>query len=151
MSYALDGYRVGAVRYILKDEEQFAGALHECLSYIVKKQQEKMEDKAIDFPDKKIKLSVKKILYVESRLHKIVYYTQDENGRITDYSKYGKLDDALKELKPFGFVRTHQSYLVNMNFAENVKRYAVTLSGGVQVDISKKYYKEVEAEFIERG
>lgn len=27
-----------------------------------------MEDKAIDFPDKKIKLSVKKILYVESRL-----------------------------------------------------------------------------------
>ncbi|MCD7724417.1 MAG: hypothetical protein LUI12_02495 [Clostridiales bacterium] len=39
-----------------------------CDKLYKKKQQERMEDKAIDFPDKKIKLSVKKILYVESRL-----------------------------------------------------------------------------------
>lgn len=147
-SYVFDGYKVGAARYILKDEEQFPGALYECLSYILKKQQEKLEEKVIDFPDKKMKLSVMKILYVESKLHKVVYYAEDKNGEVTAYSKYGKLDDVVDVLKPFGFVRTHQSYLVNMNLAENVERYVVTLCGGVRVGISKKYYKETENQFI---
>lgn len=48
----------------------------------------------------------------------------------------------------FGFCRTHQSFLVNMKHVTGVERYQVTLENGTEINISKKYYKKVEAEYI---
>lgn len=37
-----------------------------------------------------------------------------------------------------------------MKYASRVERYKVTLENGTEVSISKKYYKDVEKEYIKR-
>ena len=39
---------------------------------------------------------------------------------------------------------------MNMKYAANVERYKVTMENGTEVSISKKYYKDVEKEYIRK-
>ena len=102
----------------------------------------------LEFMKGKIQIPVDHIMYVESRLHKIYYHVLSEDGIEKEYSKYGKLSDAQQELREYGFCRTHQSYLVNMEMVVDVQRYQATLEGGIWINISKKYYKDIETEFV---
>lgn len=65
-----------------------------------------------------------------------------------EYSRYDKLAAVEQELGRYGFCRTHQSFLVNMKYVTGVERYRMTLENGTEINISKKYYKSVEAEYI---
>ena len=61
---------------------------------------------------------------------------------------YDKLDNIEVTLKPYKFFRIHQSYLVNMNYIKDVTRYQASLFNGIELNISKKYYKKVLEEYI---
>lgn len=148
ITYALDGYKVGAVRYLLKEEESLENAMKECLDTITVHMKEEEAVCEFDFQSGKKKLPADAVLYVESRLHRVIYYVL-ENG-IKEYFRYDRLDEVEKELRQYGFFRVHQSFLVNMKYAKSVERYRVTLENGTEVSISKKYYKDVEKEYIRR-
>lgn len=148
ITYALDGYKVGAVRYLLKEEESLENAMKECLDTITAHMKEEEAVCEFDFQSGKKKLPADAVLYVESRLHRVIYYVL-ENG-IKEYFRYDRLDEVEKELRQYGFFRVHQSFLVNMKYAKSVERYRVTLENGTEVSISKKYYKDVEKEYIRR-
>lgn len=64
------------------------------------------------------------------------------------YTTYGKLDTLEEELAENGFIRIHQSYLVNKKYIENVKRYKVVLTNGVELSIPKVRYTYVKEQFI---
>ena len=70
--------------------------------------------------------------------------------RIREYYKYGRLDVVEQELRQYGFIRVHQSFLVNLKYVKNVQRYTVSLKDGLSVNISKRYYKDVEKEYIRK-
>ena len=53
-------------------------------------------------------------------------------------------------MEQYGFYRVHQSYLVNMKYVKNVERYEASLENGMTINISKRYYKDVEREYIKR-
>lgn len=148
ITYALDGYKVGAVRYLLKEEASLANALEECLDTITEQMKEEEAVCEFEFQNGKKRIPADAVLYVESRLHRVIYFVM-ENG-IKEYARYDRLDEVEKELQQYGFSRVHQSFLVNMKYAKNVERYRVTLENGTEVSISKKYYKAVEKEYIRR-
>ena len=148
ITYALDGYKVGAVRYLLKEEAGLKNALRECLDTITEHMKEEKAVCEFEFQNRKKKVPVDAVCYVESRLHRVIYFVM-ENG-IKEYSRYDRLNEVEKELRQYGFCRVHQSFLVNMKYAKDVERYRVTLENGTEVSISKKYYKDVEKEYIRR-
>lgn len=64
------------------------------------------------------------------------------------YTKYGTLNELEAEFAGTGFVRVHQSFLVNMLHIEKLERYEVVLNTGLRLGIPRKRYNQVEKAFI---
>ena len=146
ITYALEGYKVNAVRYLLKEDAGLESALKECLdarAALMDYAEVKCE---IDFQGGSKSIPVDSILYVESRLHKVIFFVMEDG--VKEYYKYGRLDEVEPELRQYGFFRVHQSFLVNMRLVQSVERYVARLKNGTEVSISKKYYRETEMEYI---
>lgn len=146
ITYVLEGYKVNAVRYLLKEDDSLESSLKECLDVITDRINCGEITCRADGPDGKKMLRLDSILYVESRLHKVIFFVMEDGVR--EYTRYGKLDEVEAELRQYGFCRTHQSFLVNMKYVRGVERYRVTLQNGMEINVSKKYYKSVETEYI---
>lgn len=148
ITYALEGYKVGAARYLLKEENSLENSLKECLDTITERWQEEEAVCEFEFQGGKKRMKADAVLYAESRLHKVHFYVTEDG--VKEYSRYDRLDTVEKELRQYGFCRVHQSFLVNMKHVKSVERYKATLENGAEVSISKKYYKGVEKEYIRR-
>ena len=61
---------------------------------------------------------------------------------------YGNLSDLEKRLKEYGFCRVHKSFLVNMQFAESIRRYWLTLVNGQEIPIPKDKFQWVRKEYM---
>ena len=119
VNYALDGYKVKASRFLLKDDlEQ---TLPECLDDILR------EDD---------------IIYIETSRHKNVFYTAGET-----YSIYKKMDELEVELAGMGFVRIHQSFLINMRYIGKLGSYVMVLTTGKEISVPKSRYPEVKRQY----
>lgn len=145
-NYLLDGYKVDAVRYILKKSESLVESVYECMDAIQDKMNYKVIWKEYNFNEGHKKVSLEHLLYIESELHKLKFYIQEEE--LAEYTLYQTLDAIDEELAENDFVRIHQSFLVNMKCIRNVKRYTVTLNNGIQLNIPKARYKYVDELFV---
>ena len=109
-AYALESYDVYAYRYLVKplDGKKTAALLRRFL-------QEEYEGNQKTLLLKKgcrgRRIAYREIEYIESRRNVLLVFL--ENGE--EYRVYAKLDDVEKELKGHGFLRCHQSFIVNMN------------------------------------
>lgn len=107
------------------------------MNYVVKK-------KVFNFSKGTKNVSLERLLYIESRLHKLEFYIMED--RLNKYSLYGVLNDMEKELEGNDFLRIHQSYLVNMKHIVKVSRFEVLLSNGVKLEmISCKIFFETHS------
>ena len=145
ITYALEGYKVNAFRYLLKDDEYLENKISECIETVISNMNYKEVQYIFKFLEGKKKIILDNIFYVESNLHKLKFnvFKNKENR----YSMYEKLDIIEELLKKHGFCRIHKSYLVNLKYIENIKRYQVTLSNGNILNIAKPRYKTVEYEY----
>lgn len=146
INYTLEGYKVDAIRYILKNNVNFSELVFECMDAISMKMNYVVKIKNFNFNEGTIHVSLERLLYIESRLHKLEFYIMED--RLNKYSLYGTLNDMEKELADNAFVRIHQSYLVNMKHITKVSRYEALLSNGVKLEIPKVRYKHVEETYV---
>lgn len=143
IKYALDGYKVNAVRYIMKDT--LDAAISECMDAILQKMQ--LRQISFSFIEGEKKLYTDNLLYVESKKHKSVFYYQEE--QLTKYQIYEKLDNIEKVLNGAGFLRIHKSYLVNMRHIRKISNYIAELSTGEELPIPRIRYQAVKQKFVE--
>lgn len=146
IKYSLEGYKVGATRYLLKDSETLGDTLKECMDYIMEKRAYKSATKIFKFCEGNKEIFVKDILYVESRLHRVEYHISGNADNI--YTQYSKLDEVERILEGCGFIRIHQSYLVNPAHIKSMKRYQVVMTSGDILSIPKDRYLGVEEAFV---
>jgi len=146
--YLPEGYKVDAHRYLLKNSDRFDESFNECMESVIAKIQ--MEETKIDIDVKGGELTVapSKILYAESNVHKVTLYVLDQSGAIREYYTYDRLDNVQDKLERYGFMRIHQSYLINGDHLRKVYRYKAELTKGVELPISKKYFNDIEAFYI---
>ena len=130
ITYALEGYKVDAVRYLIKDHESLENEENEM---------------TFDFQEGKTTISLENLIYVESNLHRLVFYMAGEDA--VHYTIYTKLDDVAESLQNKGFCRIHKSYLVNLKYVESVERYRAVLSNGKSLAISKARFLDTRNEF----
>lgn len=89
-------------------------------------------------------LAPEEILYIETSRHKNIFYTADRT-----YSIYRKLDEIGAELEGLGFLRCHQSFLVNMRYIQKISSYVITLTNGQELSVPKARYREVKRRYAE--
>lgn len=150
LDYSIEGYKVNAIRYILKSSRNFELSMKECMDAIVNKmyRDRKNEFMTFRFMESEKSLRVNDIIYLESNLHMIIYYVND--GKYVKYHQKGKLNEKEKILREFGFVRIHQSFLVNMKHILDIKGNRVNLDTGAQLTIPRskyRYVREIYAEY----
>ena len=145
IKYSPEGYKYNAIRYIMKDDE-LKESLHECLETIVKRIDHKAPVKLFSFREGSKSINLDKLMYIESMLHVLEFHVAGkENER---YSMYGKLNDIYKGLKDYGFVRIHQSYLVNLKYITKLRLYRLNLENGEELSVSRSHYKETKNAYI---
>ncbi len=99
-----------------------------------------------DFKEGRKEIVLDRLLYIESNLHRLEFHVMEDDETVyTMYEILNVMDDMLSEN---GFIRTHQSYLVNVKCIKNVARYKVILTNGVELPIPKARYTEVKKKFI---
>lgn len=86
------------------------------------------------------RIKYRDIIYFESRKRIINVITKDE-----DYQFYGKLNDIEKMIseKHTGFLRIHQSYLINLQYVKRMAYSYIELDNGEVLSISDERQKKV--------
>lgn len=141
--YVFDGYRVGAINYLLKPVSEKDCA--NCLDRIY-------EDLASDSTQylliasngKTQKLYYHDIYYFESFAHDIVVHTK--NAGTFAFRK--NISELESELAGTEFIRTHRSFLVNMNYVSSIKKTELTMENGANIQISRANWKLTNNAFI---
>lgn len=146
VTYALEGYKVDAIRYLLKDGDCLESAVNECLETVISKMNYKEIKYTFEFLEGKENVLLDNIIYIESNLHKLVFHVL--KNKVNRYSMYKKLDVIAEPLIKHGFCRIHKSYLVNLKYMDSIERYQAALSNGVTLNIAKPRYKTVQYEYI---
>ena len=142
INYALEGYKVGAVRYIMKDALDVQ--MTECMDAILKKMQ--LQKVTLSFLEGERTLYTDNIIYVESRKHKCVFFYMEKE--MTIYETYGKLDQIEEELARYGFLKIHKSFLVNMKHVKRIGNYHAVLDSGEEFLVPRLRFAKVRDAFV---
>ncbi len=82
------------------------------------------------------------IFYMESSDHSVLIHTEDAEIKI-----YERLDNLLKRLPPF-FIRSHKSYIINMEYICHLDTNRALLTNGVAIPISRTYRTSTREAFF---
>lgn len=119
--YALAGYEVEAVDYVLKpvSYQDFALKLCKARRYIHLNRDTQIP---LQTADGVVSLSVSDILYVESSLHYLVYHTLER-----DYRVRGSMAQVELTLPAAQFARCNASFLVNLRHVKAIEKEDVVV------------------------
>ncbi|MCM1160209.1 MAG: LytTR family DNA-binding domain-containing protein [Roseburia sp.] len=145
IDYALEGYKMEAIRYLVKD--MLEEMLPECVEVIIRKLCLQAQYMKYHFIEGKKALPVDRIYYIESQKHKLIFNVCA--GKQKQYSLYDKLDNIEKELLEYGFLRIHKSYLVNTMYIEDICNYKVKMQDGRLLPVPRAKFQKVKEHFYE--
>ena len=134
--YAIEGYSVQALDYILKPVSYypFSMKMEQVLQIISSRQNEFL---IISNQSGKNRLPLNHLKYVEVKDHTLYYYTTNDCFCSTSYPSLSKL---AKKLSSKGFTRCHQGYLVNLEFVNKFEKTSVQIGEDI-LPLSRTYYK----------
>lgn len=141
IEYAPEGYEVNAFRYVLKSEigRKLPLYLPEALS----KMQMEQETLTIQNGGEHFDIALPEILYMESRQHTVTIRTARK-----EYRCYKSLTALEEELQDKGFLRIHNSYLVNMAHITKYTSTEAVLSDGSCLRVSARSYAEKKQMYL---
>lgn len=99
-----------------------------------------------------IKIPIENILYFEADGSYTKIYTYDQNKNSEDYKLISKkLGQIEKELKEYGFIRVHKSYLVNLLNITEVSETIMIRNIEYFIPIGRKYKEKVKNDYLIYG
>ena len=130
--YAIDGYGVDAVDYILKpiNYYEFSMKFHRAVAKAAHGRERAI---MVDTVEGTRRIRVNEIEYAEVLAHYIYIHTQDR-----EFKARGNMKEWEEELRTFGFSRVHKSYLVNMAKVDGIQGKELTVDGHT-IPISRNY------------
>lgn len=147
--YAVRGYEVDALDYIVKPIEYFAFSrkLEKALSRMRTKRHNYI---SIPTASGMKKLDLEEIHYIEIQDHTLIYHTETESVRAKGR---GAMKEVEQAMIPYGFCRNNNCYLVNLRWVEGVEDNICTV-GNQQLQISrakKKAFMNALVQYISEG
>ena len=142
VEYTLDAFKVAAFRYIIKNKDTMTQAVQEALDACLDINPEIKQVKKYHFTELDMFLQTEDIIYIESILHDLKFHIQAESNYVFTLARC-TLNIWEQENHWNGFVRIHQSYLVNMKYVYAYNSKEVELLDGTVLTISKQRKTEV--------
>ena len=93
----------------------------------------------VEFKNRTQAVEVQNIIYIESYKRKLTVHTAEGEK----YPTYGVIDREAKKLTPYGFIRTHQGFLVNADYIMNIDIGCVHLKNGEKIPMSEHRKRDV--------
>lgn len=152
--YALEGFRLDAVDYLLKPfgYDDFLKAVLKARRLIeIPVKPESTEPETGDFLFVKSAYKIRKImyqdiLYIEGLKEYVKIYLTDEPKPVTSIMSLKNLEEKLPSRQ---FMRIHRSFIVNLTRIETIERSKI-IFGKIQIPVSDQY-KEKFQEFLNRN
>lgn len=144
--YALDGYEVEAVSYLLKpvEKERFFTCLDRARQRHIK------EEPALvaETPWGAVRVRLKEIRYLESRGHDTCIHCRD--GREPVRSRIGirQMEEHMEKLCG-AFFKIHRSYLVHLGYVKRIDRKEVEMDGGDTLPVARKRWEALNRAYLE--
>lgn len=132
--YAISGYEVDALDFILKpiNRYSFAIKLKRALSRLPQRSENYISVRA---EGETRQLRISSIRWIDVSGHYVVYHTTE--GDVTEYTT---LKEAAAKVKRSAFAYINRSCLIQMRYVDAVSKEAVTV-GGTKLDISRPQKK----------
>ncbi|XTR37837.1 LytR/AlgR family response regulator transcription factor [Paraclostridium tenue] len=142
VEYIQEGYEVRAYRYLLKPikYEELKKHILSCIDEVINK-----KDKFILIENKNetYKIKIEEITYIEIQRKDMSIHTESKV-----YKTKMTMDKIEKELKNYNFYRCHKSFLVNIDYVENIKQYVAILDNKEEVLVSRHRFKDFKHKFL---
>lgn len=142
IDYVQEGYEVRAYRYLLKPIELEELKKH-VLTCIKEIEINKNNYIVIKNRSNTYKINSNEIVYIEVQKKEMLIHTINKSFNVC-YS----LEKIEKDLNQDKFIRCHKSFLVNLNYVENIKPNIAALENGEEVPVSRYRYKDVKEKFL---
>jgi DNA-binding LytR/AlgR family response regulator len=132
--YAISGYEVDALDFILKpvNKYSFAIKVKRAISRTTRLTDQYIQIKT-DGGLHRVRITA--IQYLETDGHYVIYHTTNGN-----FAEYGTLKDAESKIGRPQFVRCNRSFLVNLRYVDSICKNSVFV-GGAELDISRPQKK----------
>jgi len=144
-AFAVESYQVEAFYYILKPikEDVLFGQLTKAIQSIVEEQNRYI---IVKKRNELIKIRFNQIQYAEIVEHTIHLYLRD-GELITNFGTMSQLEHAL--CRDPRFIKPHRSYLLNMDFVENISPDGIRTTTGKHIPISRTVYKKIRQTYLD--
>ena len=149
--YAIEGFRVNAVDYLLKpfglqDFQRAAARLKERLEPVANSPQHSTADDTIFLKTEYriIKVSIADIRYVEAMSEYLKVYLESEPKPIITLLSMRKMEERL----PDYFMRIHRSYIINLTKIQEVNKNRVIMDSDTYLPIGDMY-KDAFQQYID--
>lgn len=142
--FAVQSYHVGAYFYQLKPiwKESLFRLLDSALSACA---QEQGRSLILRCRNGITRVELRQLEYCEVLHRTLTLHLAD--GTVLEST--GSLDELYHQLEPCGdFLRPHRSYLVNLDYIQNLSARAITMAGRAEIPLPRGKYNEVKNAFL---
>lgn len=130
--------------YTFIRKRHFDEDIEKCIVDINKKLNVRVAKYPVKIGRSKMFLNPEKILYIEKDKNYVLFNTADRQ-----YRERGTIEDKLKDLAYYGFIRTHVGYLVNLKYVSEVSASEIILNNKSKIPISKSYRQSVKEKYFD--
>lgn len=143
--FAVESYSVGAYFYQLKPiwEESFFRLMDAVLAECEKKKKNSL---ILRSKDGITRIDLQQLEYCEVRGRKLLFHL--ENGAVLESA--GSLDDLAGQLMQYSnFFRPHRSFLVNMEYIQNISSRSIKMVNDAEIPIPHGKCSEIKNTYME--
>lgn len=129
--YAINGYEVGALDYVLKpiNYYTFSVRLERAIARVIKRQPQEI---LLNLSDGIKRLKAEEVQYVEVQNRMLHYHTANGVFKVR-----GTLLGVEEQLREYHFVRCNHWYLVNLQYVTEIRKNIVIVAGD-ELEISRR-------------
>ena len=127
--FVFQSFKIEAFDFIAKPVDDIA--VHEVLCRALRKYREQHCVIQINWQDTSHSLDAREIIYLESDRRHVNFITNERQ-----YMCVGKLIEYEERLLPYGFLRCHHSFLVNMKYIKSIEVTSIITTSGHDVHMS---------------
>lgn len=139
VQYAINGYEVNALGYLVKPVQEYSFNLYisKACNLLCRRLPSKINIKTVHG---QIVLKTNDIIYVEVQRHNLFFYLKTEGGIDTVRTR-GSMSDISDKLPADSFVRCNTSYLINLQYVQSIEYNSVCLPKS-KLPISRNHKKK---------
>ena len=131
IQYAINGYEVGALDFVLKPVNYYTFSIR--FTRAIERARERESGQVLlNMPDRVLRMDTHPICYIEIRDRVLHYHTE-----IGEFVLRGTMQAVEKELERYHFMRCNHWYLVNLRHVTEIRKDVVVVAGN-ELEISRR-------------